>query len=418
MKIENTVRIFQGDSRCMADVPDSSVGLVVTSPPYWQIKDYGTAAQIGYGQSLHDYLKDLARVWAECTRVLLPGRRLCVNIGDQFARATVYGRYKVIPLHAEVIAQAAAVGLDYLGSIIWQKKTTMNTTGGAVIMGSFPHPPNGIVELDYEYILLFKKPGESSKPTPEQKAASALTKDEWKQYFAGHWHFGGARQTGHEAMFPDELPLRLIRMFSFAGETVLDPFLGSGTTAKVAADLNREAIGYEINPDYLPLIREKMGLWPIAIERQRDFAPVSVPLGYVPHVENARPLQEESAAAPVTDETHKIVEIIDEMTLRTDSGKVVTLLGLIVPPAGAGKTQAYLKNYLLGKKVILRYNIALPIATVKSPIPAYVQLTNKLFINRKMIEMGLALADRNCPHRFQKKFVDAEMAYRATEKTT
>ena len=120
----------------------------------------------------------MARVWNECARTLKPGRRLCVNIGDQFARALIYGRYKIIPLHAEVIAQAACVGLDYLGAIIWQKKTTMNPSGGAVIMGSFPYPPNGIVELDYEYILLFKKPGPPLKVSPEQKAASELTKEE------------------------------------------------------------------------------------------------------------------------------------------------------------------------------------------------------------------------------------------------
>src|SRR6185312_14715765 len=108
----------------------------ITSPPYWQIKDYGAAGQIGFGQSLHDYLLDLSRVWVECFRVLRPGRRLCVNIGDQFARTAVYGRYKIIPLHAEVIAQCECAGFDYLGAIIWQKKTTMNPSGGAVIMGS------------------------------------------------------------------------------------------------------------------------------------------------------------------------------------------------------------------------------------------------------------------------------------------
>ncbi|MCS7313819.1 MAG: site-specific DNA-methyltransferase, partial [Acidobacteria bacterium] len=207
---------------------DESIALVVTSPPYWHIKNYGVPHQIGYGQTLHEYLYDLARVWRECWRVLMPGRRLCINIGDQFARAVIYGQYKVIPLHAEIIAQCETVGFDYLGAIIWQKKTTMRPSGGAVVMGSFPYPPNGIVELDYEYILLFRKPGKSSPVDEAVREASALTRDEWKTYFSGHWQFGGERQVQHEAMFPEELPRRLIRMFSFVGETVLDPFVGSG----------------------------------------------------------------------------------------------------------------------------------------------------------------------------------------------
>jgi DNA modification methylase len=150
-------------------------------------------------------LRDLYYVWQECFRVLREGSRLCINIGDQFARAAVYGRYKVIPLHAEFIAQGEQIGFDFMGSVIWQKKTTMNTSGGANVMGSYPYPPNGIVEIDYEFIHIFKKPGKSKKVLPETKEASKLTKEEWKEYFAGHWYFGGARQLGHEAMFPQEL---------------------------------------------------------------------------------------------------------------------------------------------------------------------------------------------------------------------
>ncbi len=146
-----------------------------------------------------------------------------------------------------------------MGAIIWQKKTKMQTTGGAVVMGSFPYPPNGIVELDYEFILLFKKPGNTDEPiAAEVKEASRLSRDEWKEFFGGHWEFAGERQTLHEAMFPEELPYRLIRMFSFVGETVLDPFLGSGTTVKVALELGRNAIGYEIQPAFEPIIRQKL----------------------------------------------------------------------------------------------------------------------------------------------------------------
>jgi DNA modification methylase len=137
-------KLIIGDSRSMEEVADASVELIVTSPPYWHIKDYLVEGQIGFGQSLHEYLTDLYRVWKESLRVLRPGRRLCINIGDQFARASIYGRYKIIPLHAEVISQCEELGFDFMGSIIWQKRTTMNTTGGAPIMGSYPYPPNGL----------------------------------------------------------------------------------------------------------------------------------------------------------------------------------------------------------------------------------------------------------------------------------
>ena len=142
-------RVILGDSRRMEELQDSSVHLVVTSPPYWQLKDYGSAAQIGYHASYEDYVNDLNCVWQECNRVLHPGCRLCVNIGDQFARAAVYGRYKVIPIRTEIIRFCETLGLDYVGAIIWQKVTTVHTTGGGVVMGSFPYPRNGVVKLDY-----------------------------------------------------------------------------------------------------------------------------------------------------------------------------------------------------------------------------------------------------------------------------
>jgi DNA modification methylase len=164
-------RIISGDSRKMKELHDSSVDLIVTSPPYWNLKDYGSEGQIGYDQTLNEYFDDLQRVFSECYWVLKPGRRLCINIGDQFARAIDYGRYKVIPLHAEVIVRCERIGFDYMGSIIWQKKTTMNTTGGATVMGSYPYPPNGMIETDYEFILIFKNQ-ESQKKCPKKSKKS------------------------------------------------------------------------------------------------------------------------------------------------------------------------------------------------------------------------------------------------------
>jgi site-specific DNA-methyltransferase (adenine-specific) len=260
--MRTTHKIIIADSRKMAEVPDGSVQLIVTSPPYWQIKDYGKKAQIGFHDTYEQYIESLNQVWRECHRVLSPGCRLCINIGDQFARAVTYGRYKIIPIREEIIRFCETIGFDYMGAIIWQKKTTMNTTGGASVMGSFPYPRNGLIEIDYEFILLFKKLGKAPPPLSKKvKEESQLSHEEWRKYFTGHWNFAGVRQNnGHLAVFPDELPHRLIRMFSFISETVLDPFLGSGTTVKAAKELGRSSIGYEINEEYLPIIKEKVGI--------------------------------------------------------------------------------------------------------------------------------------------------------------
>jgi len=164
MQSETYHKIINGDSRQMSDLKDESMHLIVTAPPYWQLKDYGTENQIGFHDDYETYINHLNLTWQECYRVLHNGCRLCVNIGDQFARSVYYGRYKIISIHTEIIKFCEIVGFDFMGTIVWQKATTMNTTGGASIMGSFPYPRNGIVKLDYEYILLFKKQGAAPKP--------------------------------------------------------------------------------------------------------------------------------------------------------------------------------------------------------------------------------------------------------------
>jgi site-specific DNA-methyltransferase (adenine-specific) len=147
-----------------------------------------------------------------------------------------------------------------MGAIIWQKVTTCHTTGGATVMGSYPYPRSGILKLDYEFILIFRKYGNQPRVRKEIKEQSKLTQEEWNQYFAGHWNFPGETQDKHLAMFPEELPRRLIKMFSFVGDTVLDPFLGSGTTSVAARDLSRNSIGYEINEGFLPIIEKRLKL--------------------------------------------------------------------------------------------------------------------------------------------------------------
>ncbi|MBI2446834.1 MAG: site-specific DNA-methyltransferase [Parcubacteria group bacterium] len=264
-------KIIIGDAQKMGELSNESIQLVITSPPYWQIKDYGSNKQIGFNQTYDEYINSLNNVWRECFRVLEPGCRMVINIGDQFTRAVTYGRYKIIPIREEIIRFAESVGFDYMGAIIWQKKTTMNTSGGASVMGSYPYPRNGLVEIDYEFILIFKKLGKAlNNISTEVKEASKLTNEEWRKYFTGHWNFAGVKQNEHIAMFPDELPRRIIKMFSFEGETVLDPFLGSGTTSKVAMELNRNSIGYEINKKFLPIIKTKIGFKDIEIVMSRE----------------------------------------------------------------------------------------------------------------------------------------------------
>lgn len=247
-----------GDSRRMSAVPDVSADLIVTSPPYWQLKNYGIEHQIGYNDTYEDYINNLNLVWMECFRVLKDGCRLCINIGDQFARSAYYGRYKVIPIHSEIIRFCETIGFDYMGDIIWQKPTNMHKTGGQNVMGSYPYPRNGIVKIDFEHILLFKKKGISQSVAESRRRASQLTPEEWDEYFSSHWTFSGARQDRHIAVFPEELPKRLIRMFSFVGDTILDPFMGSGTTTLAAAHCGRNSIGYEINKDFYVFLKEKV----------------------------------------------------------------------------------------------------------------------------------------------------------------
>lgn len=255
--MKTTHKIVIGDSRKMGEVADASVQLIVTSPPYWQLKDYGSNDQIGFNHTYEEYINNLNLVWKECHRVLEDGCRLCVNIGDQFARSVYYGRYKIIPIRTEVIKFCETIGFDYMGAVIWQKVTTCNTTGGATVMGSFPYPRNGILKLDYEFILIFKKQGSSGPVSSKLREQSRLTTEEWNQYFTGHWNFAGERQDKHLAMFPEELPRRLIKMLTFVGDTVLDPFLGSGTTTLVKIEPAPDAWDRLYNVDFTIKVKDK-----------------------------------------------------------------------------------------------------------------------------------------------------------------
>ena len=253
-------RIIFADSRQMPELDDASVHLVVTSPPYWCIKDYDHPGQIGHDQSYGEYMADLGRVLSECHRVLHPGCRAAVNIGDQYLRASEHGRYRVQPIPADLIAMARRIGFDFMGNILWLKTSTTKTTGGGCWMGSIYYPRDGHVTYEHEYIILLRKRGRWPRPAAEQKERSRLTPRQRSEWFRGVWRIPPERQDEHAAMFPLELPRRLIKMYSFYGETVLDPFLGSGTTALAAEQTGRNSVGYEINDAFEPIIRRKLGL--------------------------------------------------------------------------------------------------------------------------------------------------------------
>ncbi len=417
--------IITGDSRKMAELEDESVHLVVTSPPYWHLKDYGAPEQIGYNETYEDYINNLNLVWKECFRVLHKGCRFCVNIGDQFSRSVYYGRYKVIPIRTEIIKFCETIGFDYMGAVIWQKVTTTNTTGGATIMGSFPYPRNGILKLDYEFILIFKKYGEPPPVSRETKEKSKLTTEEWNTYFSGHWNFSGVKQDKHLAMFPVELPARLIKMFTFVGDTVLDPFLGSGTTTLAAKELNRNSAGYEINTEFLPVIKEKLGVNENKLFDKADIAflnqkPLSVnfkkEIKKLPYIfkdpvkltmkVDPKKLQFGSKIdqnGSKRETYYTVKEIISPEILILNNNLQIRLLGVKEDKSKNGKALEFLNEKLKGGKVFLKFDKVKHDA--ENNLLCYLYLSNKTFINAHLVKKNLASVDESCDFKYKNKFL-------------
>lgn len=419
-------KIIIGDSRSMEEVADESVHLIVTSPPYWQLKDYGFHGQIGFNDTYEEYINNLNLVWNECYRVLHPGCRVAINIGDQFARSVYYGRYKIIPIREEIIRFCETVGLDYMGAVIWQKKTSMNTTGGATIMGSFPYPRNGILELDYEFILIFKKLGTPPVVSRQLKEKAKLTKEEWKEYFAGHWYFNGAKQDKHLAMFPEELPRRLIRMFTFPGETVLDPFLGSGTTTLAARNLERCSIGYEANKDLLPVIEEKavIGNRGLFEEVSFDVATQSpLDVDWKSEVDNLPyrykdPIKFDKKISPkklkfgskVTlgdtgerDTYFRVKEVVSSELVVLDNGINVRLIGVKEDKDNKAEAIEFLKLKTAGQLVFLKFDAEKH--DKDGNLLVYLYLKNKTFVNAHLIKRGLVDVDIKSNFKYKAKFL-------------
>ena len=417
-------KIIIGDSRRMKEVKDESVHLIITSPPYWQLKDYGSGKQIGFNDSYEEYINNLNLVWNECHRVLHTGCRLCVNIGDQFARSVYYGRYKIIPIRTEIIKFCESAGFDYMGAIIWQKVTTCHTTGGATVMGSFPFPRSGILKIDYEFILIFKKYGIQPKVTKKIKEKSKLTKKEWNQYFTGHWNFPGEKQDKHLAMFPEELPRRLIKMFSFVGDNVLDPFLGSGTTSLAALNLDRSSVGYEINEDFLTIIKEQLNIKQgrffqdatFEIIKQEgakiDFKKEIKKLPYV----FKDPIKFDKKIDPrklrfgsKIDNSHferekyyNVKEILSPEMLILNNGVKIRLIGVKEKPEKNGEAIQFLREKTRGQKVFMKFDTEK--YDNKNNLLCYLYLENKTFINAHLIKNGLTYVNTAFDYKYKKKF--------------
>ena len=257
--------IYIGDNReALKHIDTNSIDLIVTSPPYSDLKNYGNEPnQIGYGQTYEDYLRDLEHVFTLCYSILKPNRRLCINVGDVFFTKNKDTVHKILPVGADIIHILCKIGFGYCGDIIWSKYANGKGAGGStVVMGSFPYPYSGLIQLDYEHIIVAYKPEsynqKDCKIDKDVKEISKLSTDEWKRYFDGIWHINGDRQNDHPAKFPIEIPKRLIKMFSFVGDVILDPFLGSGTTSIAAKMLDRNSIGIELHDGYKEVIRRKI----------------------------------------------------------------------------------------------------------------------------------------------------------------
>ena len=258
-----THRIRESDARNLDWIPSRSVHLIVTSPPYWTLKQYEThAGQLGEIDLYEKFLDELDKAWAECARVLVPGGRICCVVGDVCVPRKREGRHYVMPLHADIQVRMRKIGLDCLTPILWFKianGVTEAKGNGAGFYGK-PYQPGAIIKNDVEYILFFRKGGEYRSPTPIQKTLSMLSKEEMRGWLTSAWSDvkGESTRKGHPAPFPVPLAERLVRLFSFAGDTVLDPFCGTGTTSVAAINTGRHSIACDIEPKYVSLATERL----------------------------------------------------------------------------------------------------------------------------------------------------------------
>jgi site-specific DNA-methyltransferase (adenine-specific) len=289
-------------------------------------------------------------------------------------------------------------------------------------MGSYPYPRNGILKIDYEFILLFKKPGKPKKKDKEIKEKSKMTSKEWNTYFSGHWNFSGEKQKDHLAMFPVELPNRLIKMFSFVGDTVLDPFLGSGTTALSASNLNRNSVGYEINNDFLSIIKDKLSdVSNIEfIEKNRTKSNFKKDIENLPYIfkdtvnidkkvdprKNQYGSKIDQNANGDTTDYYSVKEIHSPNILTLSNGMTIKLIGVNPIKGKASEAKQFIAEKTKGQKVFLKYD-TIEFDNQKNRL-SYLYLKNKTFINAHLIKNGLAKTDNGFDYKHYKRFLKYE----------
>ena len=245
-------RLINADARDLSFLADESLHLVVTSPPYWNLKRYNeNPDQLGHIEDYEAFLTELRKAWEHAYRVLVPGGRLVCVVGDVCVSRRRFGRHLVFPLHADICVMCRRIGFDNLNPIVWHKisNASYEVQNGSRFLGK-PYEPNAIIKNDMEFILMQRKPGGYRRPTAKQRRESMIDKGDFNVWFQQIWRITGASTRKHPAPFPLELATRLVRMFSFTGDTVLDPFCGTGTTMVAALKCGRNSIGVEIDPDY------------------------------------------------------------------------------------------------------------------------------------------------------------------------
>ncbi|MCL4199052.1 MAG: site-specific DNA-methyltransferase [Phycisphaerales bacterium] len=268
-RIESVVRgrhtsheLIHGDARSASALEEASVHLAVTSPPYWTLKRYNEhEEQMGHIADYDEFIAGLDEVWSNCYRALVPGGRLIVNVGDVcLSRKKNNGRHTVVPLHATIQEHCKAIGFDNLAPIIWHKIANANyeVSGGGGFLGK-PYEPNAVIKNDIEFVLMQRKPGGYRSPSARERLLSIISAENYQSWFRQIWSdLPGTSSPKHPAPYPVEFAERLIRMFSFVGDTVLDPFMGTGTTNLACARWGRNSIGIELDSGYFELARKRL----------------------------------------------------------------------------------------------------------------------------------------------------------------